>query len=123
MVCKQKVCKPHRAVQETCIDCFLSVQKSLEMAASPRDGMSFRDLYYAARKLIPEGYLSVSVTLNDHESVTMTAEDWFHPRIAKCYEWNIYHADHGHSCGNTPEAALLNLKARLGLVGESKIDV
>lgn len=121
--CKQKVCKLHRAGQESCVNCYLTMRQLAEKEAVPRQGMSFQDLYFAARRLVPQGYLTISVTLNDHKDVAETAMAWHSPTVGHSYEWNVYHEKEGHSSGSTPEAALLALQYKLGLIEESKIDV
>ena len=99
-MCAKKVCDLHTygpAVfpehMKTCSVCFLASTPEKEL---------FRILYEGARKIQPKGYLSISLSVNDH----------FPRESPRSYAWNIYHEQAGHAYGKTVEEVLVNFKKR-----------
>jgi len=96
-----------------CTDCYKPMREEATLLKK-RDGMTFTQLFLAARNLYPKGYMSISVSLDDHNPA-------FNPIDLV---WNVYTAEHGHNSARTPEAALHAFtKKVLGETSEEQIDV
>lgn len=122
--CKKKVCSQHIYKDSSwgrthapgvCTDCFLPVRERHIMEAS-REGMTFKQLYLAARKIMPSAYLSVSVSIEDHEPGLRNPS----------YKWNIYSAGYGHTEADAPEEALFIFERKVkgnNVTADEQIDI
>lgn len=78
-------------------------------------GMTFKQLYLAARKIMPTSYLSVSVSIEDHNPGINNPE----------FTWTVYCSGHGHAEGKSPEEALFVFERKINgvEVTDEQIDV
>jgi hypothetical protein len=122
ILCKTSFCKEHlyktkseyltiesNKDRYTCIYCFdKKVRKPF--LARRRKGLTFKELFREARLLLPHGYMSIDVSLDDHSP----GEGPFK------LEWTIYHEKHNHLKGATPEEVLNSLRKILEIPPEKE---
>ena len=126
ILCKGKFCKEHLyktsgsdymeypSDQHTCLSCYdIKVRKPF--LSRKRKGMTFKELFSEARLLLPHGYLSVDVSIDDHTP----------GQNPPSLEWTIYHEKYKFIKGKTPEATLEELRKQLELpsLRKEQIDI
>lgn len=124
--CKKKVCDQHiykdsgwsskKIISGVCTDCYISVREKHIMTAASREGMTFKQLYLAARKIMPTAYLSVTVSIEDHEPGMRNP----------AYKWNIYSSGYGHTEADSPEEVLFSFERKVkgvGVTTDEQIDI
>jgi len=121
-VCKSSFCLEHlyktrsryttiedKDDEYTCIVCYDKKVRKPSLARK-RKGMTFKDLFREVRLILPHGYVSVDVSLDDHHPGQGTFN----------LEWTVYHEKYGHTKGPTPEKVLCALRKILELPSEQK---
>jgi len=90
---------PTSTLSRICIKCFK--KKKLHIIPK-REGMTFKQLCYKAREIVPQGYAAVQV---QYDNFTGGAE----PKLT----FVVYHENYGHCSGPTPEEALKVLQVKI----------
>jgi len=108
--CKKAFCSNHSyrtkdlygvSSEYSCVDCYDKEVRE-PFLSKPRSGMTFADLVREVRRLEPQGYISVSVAVDDSRPGA----------VLPVARWAVYHHSYGHCTGNSPEQTLAEFKAK-----------